>query len=95
MTLFLMHQIVNMLSEKVDKIPLTWLAFLSDQRGERQLQGVLNDRTLSLRAAGIREKEEQEAKEIIRYKVEEQLRKKRQEEERTQKSKTDIAMLLE
>ena len=81
--------------EEVDKIPLTWMAFLSDQRGERQLQGVLHDRTLSLRAAGIREREEQEAKEIIRYKVEKQSRRKGQEEERAEKSKKEIVMLLE
>ena len=39
------------------RVPLTWRAFLTDQRGDRKLEGVLNDRTLSLRAAVSREKQ--------------------------------------
>ena len=68
--------------------------FLPDQRDERQLQGVLSDRTLSLRAAASRDKEEQETREVVRYKVEELDRRKRQEEKRAERSKQDIELLL-
>ena len=68
--------------DEVDRVPLTWRAFLADQLCDRQLQGVLNDRTLSLRAAGNREKEDQMARETIRYKIEELTRKQKQEEGR-------------
>ena len=77
------------------RVPLTWKAFLTDQRGGRKLEGVLSDRTLSLRAAVSRENQEQEARELIRYKVEELERKKRQDEERSERSKLDIELLLQ
>ena len=46
--------------------------YLADQRGPRPLVGVLSDRALTLRAAGIRgfSKEELEARERVRVKVE-------------------------
>ena len=81
--------------DEVDRVPLTWRAFLADQRCDRQLQGVLNDRTLSLRAAGNREKEDQMARETIRYKIEELTRKQKQEEERLEKSNEEINRIFE
>ena len=71
-------------------MPIVWKYFLRDQRGERRLQGVLSDRLLSLRSAANREREEQEKREVIRYKAEELERKKRQEEEKNVKSIDDI-----
>ena len=56
-------------------MPLTWKLFLEDQRGQRKLQGVLSDKTLSLRAASNRALADQELKQIIRFKLEENAQK--------------------
>ena len=57
--------------------PLTWKVYLADQIGLRKLVGVLSDRSLSLRAAASLEfsKEELEARERVRLKVEQERRK--------------------
>ena len=70
------------------------MAFLTDQRTERQLQGVLHDRTLTPRAAGNREKEDQIARDTIRYKVEELSRKMKQEETRNERSREEVKKLF-
>lgn len=49
-----------------NKVPLTWKAFLADQRGDRVLEGVLRPRTLSLRSAQEKEREELESRERVR-----------------------------
>ena len=56
------------------KVPPTWRAFLTDQRGPRQLLGVLNSRTLTLRANNSKERQDSETRELLRYKVEELIR---------------------
>ena len=65
---------------------------MADQRGPRQLLGVLSTRTLTLRAALSRENEDQEAREIVRYKVEELKRKggeKQKEREKRSRQETE------
>ena len=51
-------------------MPIIWRAFLTDQRGPRVLQGVLSTRTLSLRAASERDRQGQEARDMVRFKME-------------------------
>ena len=61
--------------------------FLADQRGARLLQGVLTARSLSLRAATSRDIADQEAKQMIRFNVEEIER--MEDKERVKKAKSD------
>ena len=77
-----------------DKVPLTWRVFLDDQRGPRALQGVLSTRTLTLRTAKHKDREDQEATEVLRYRVEELGREERDRNERKRKSQEDIDTLL-
>ena len=76
------------------QVPPTWRSFLTDQRGPRLLQGVLNSRTLSLRAGTCRERQEMETREMIRYRLEEMSRKEMVEKERFQRSHAETNELL-
>ena len=51
----------------LDKVPITWRVFLNDQRGPRLLQGVLSERSTTLRSASTRAREEKETREVLRY----------------------------
>ena len=88
------HEEVICSCSKADQVPPTWKEFLNDQRGQRQMVGVLSDRSLTLRTAKSREKAVEEAKEIIRYNSEEIKRKKRKEEDRIRKEQENIEKLL-
>jgi hypothetical protein len=68
--------------------------FLTDQRGARVLEGVLNKRLLSLRSAMPREREDLQTREIVRFKVEEAERKERRRKELSEKSKEEIELLF-
>ena len=50
------HEEVICSCSKADQVPPTWKEFLNDQRGKRQMVGVLSDRSLTLRNAKSREK---------------------------------------
>ena len=69
-----------------EMVPLTWRAFLL---------GVLSERSSTLRTAKNREREEHEAKEVVRYKVEELEREEHKEDEKRKKSQEDINNLLD
>ena len=74
-----------------NQVPITWKAFLADQRKCRSLEGVLCPRVLSLRS---KEREELENRERVRLKVEENERKAKSKKEQEEKSKQDIEILL-
>ena len=76
------------------QVPPTWRSFLTDQRGPRLLQGVLNSRTLSLRAGTCRERQDMETRERIRYRLEEMSRKEMVEKERIQRSQAETNELF-
>ena len=65
------HEEVVCSCSKADHVPPTWKEFFNDQRGQRQMVGVLSDRSLTLRTAKSRERAVEEAKEIIKYNSEE------------------------
>ena len=87
------HEVICSCS-KADQVPPTWKEFLNDQRGQRQMVGVLSDRSLTLRTAKSREKAVEESREIIRYNSEEIKRKNRKEEERKRREQENIEKLL-
>ena len=68
--------------------------FLADQRGARKLQGVLTERNLSLRTAASRERVDLEAKQVLRFKLEDMQREETKQKEREEKSKKDIDLLF-
>ena len=68
--------------------------FLADQRGARLLQGVLTDRSLSLRAATSRDRADQEVKQMIRFNIEEIDRKEDKERAKKERSDKEIAELF-
>ena len=88
------HEEVICSCSKADQVPPTWKEFLNDQRGQRQMVGVLSDRSLTLRTAKSREKAVEESREIIRYNSEEIKRKNRKEEERKRREQENIEKLL-
>ena len=71
-----------------DQVPPNWMQFLEDQRGERQMVGVLCSRKLSLRGAREREEEDRKRKAEIE-KREELVAKKKKQEEKNQKELED------
>ena len=76
------------------KVPFTWKVFLADQRGPRELVGALSARTLTLRAAGVRSKEELEARERVRVMVEAKQRQGNRLLERREISRKETDTLL-
>ena len=88
------HEEILCSCSKADQVPPTWKEFLADQRGQRQMVGVLSDRSLTLRTAKSREKAVEEAKEIIRYNSEELKRKSKKEDDRKRKEQENIEILL-
>ena len=76
------------------KVPPTWRQFLTDQRGVRQIQGVLSEGALTLRHAHNREREKKESREAVRYKVEELERKKKKDMDRRSKELEEIDILF-
>ena len=68
--------------------------FLADQRGARKLQGVLTERNLSLRTAASRERVDLEAKQVLRFKLEDMQREETKQKEREEKSMKDIDLLF-
>ena len=67
---------------------------MNDQRGSRQLHGVLGSRTLTLRAATSRERQDQETRELVRYKLEEVARKEMKETEKQKRVQADKELLF-
>ena len=54
------------------QVPVSWREYLADQRGPRQLDGVLSDRALTLRAADKRGLSKDELEAVKRSRVENQ-----------------------
>ena len=67
---------------------------MNDQRVSRQLHGVLGSRTLTLRAATSRERQDQETRELVRYKLEEVARKEMKETEKQKRAQADKELLF-
>ena len=74
------HLELNCCCSPDKRVPETRRRFLADQRGERQHQGVLSTKSISLRAGTCQQKEIQENKEqaLIMLEKEEEVRRKKQ-----------------
>ena len=74
-----------------DQAPPVWKQYLEDQRGQRQMAGILRSRKLSLRGASAREEEDRKRKAEIDVKLEE----KQEVLEKKQKTEDKCKMELE